>query len=78
MCLTRQYRLLAEEQDDSIGLPGNTLRFGKRRGVATPTRFHGTLELDPASTYLNDHLVTTMQQKLEFLRQAARMAGAAS
>lgn len=36
------------------------------------------LELDPASTYLNEHLVTTMQQKLEFLRQAARMAGAAS
>ncbi len=36
------------------------------------------LELDPASIYLNEHLATTMQQKLEFLRQAARMAGAAS
>ncbi len=45
------------------------------RAIAQARR---ALELDPASTYLNEHLVTTMQQKLEFLRQAARMAGAAS
>ncbi len=45
------------------------------RAIAQARR---ALELDPANTYLNEHLVTTMQQKLEFLRQAARMAGAAS
>ncbi len=45
------------------------------RAIAEARR---ALELDPASTYLNEHLVATMQQKLEFLRQAARMAGAAS
>ncbi len=45
------------------------------RAIAQARR---ALELDPASTYLNEHLVTTMQQKLELLRQAARMAGAAS
>ncbi len=45
------------------------------RAIAQARR---ALELDPASTYLNEHLVATMQQKLEFLRQAARMAGAVS
>ena len=33
---------------------------------------------DPASSYLNEYLAGTMRQKLEFLRQAASMAGAAS
>jgi anti-sigma factor RsiW len=33
---------------------------------------------DPASAYLHEHLAVTMRQKLEFLRQAARMAGAVS
>lgn len=32
------------------------------------------LEADPASAYLNAHLAETMQQKLELLRQAARLA----
>ncbi len=45
------------------------------RAIAQARR---ALELDPASIYLNEHLATTMQQKLEFLRQAARMAGAVS
>ncbi len=36
------------------------------------------LAQDPASTYLNEHLIATMQQKLEFLRRAAHMAGAVS
>lgn len=33
---------------------------------------------DPASAYLHEHLAVTMRQKLEFLRQAAQMAGAVS
>lgn len=33
---------------------------------------------DPASAYLNDYLAATMQQKLNFLRQAASMTQAAS
>ena len=36
------------------------------------------LALDPGSVYLNEHLAATMQQKLAFLRQAARMTGAVS
>ncbi|NIR46366.1 MAG: hypothetical protein GWN99_18145 [Gemmatimonadetes bacterium] len=36
------------------------------------------LAQDPASTYLHEHLVGTMRQKLEFLRQAAEMTGAVS
>jgi len=36
------------------------------------------LSQDPASEYLNEHLTATMQQKLDFLQQAARMAGAVS
>jgi anti-sigma factor RsiW len=34
--------------------------------------------LDPASSYLHEYLAGTMRQKLEFLRQAAQMAGAVS
>lgn len=33
---------------------------------------------DPASVYLNEYLAATMQQKLDFLRQAASMTQAAS
>lgn len=33
---------------------------------------------DPASIYLNEHLAATMRLKLEFLQQAAQMAGAVS
>ncbi len=33
---------------------------------------------DPASVYLNEHLASTMRQKLEFLRHAASVARAAS
>ncbi len=33
---------------------------------------------DPASTYLNDYLASTMRQKLEFLQRAAAMASASS
>ena len=36
------------------------------------------LEQDPASVYLNEHLASTMRQKLEFLRHAASVARAAS
>jgi hypothetical protein len=36
------------------------------------------LTLDPASIYLKEHLAATKRQKLEFLRQAAHMAGAIS
>lgn len=42
------------------------------------TQAQQALSRDPASTYLNEHLTATMQQKLNFLRQAARMAGAVS
>jgi hypothetical protein len=34
------------------------------------------LAADPASAYLNAHLADIMQQKLELLRQAARLAAA--
>lgn len=33
---------------------------------------------DPSSVYLNEHLAATMRQKLDFLRQAAQLAGAVS
>jgi predicted anti-sigma-YlaC factor YlaD len=36
------------------------------------------LAMDPASIYLREHLAATKRQKLEFLRQAALMAGAVS
>jgi anti-sigma factor RsiW len=36
------------------------------------------LARDPESIYLSEHLAATMQQKLEFLRQAAEMTSAAS
>jgi anti-sigma factor RsiW len=36
------------------------------------------LALDPGSTYLREYLAGTMRQKLEFLQQAAQMAGAIS
>ncbi len=36
------------------------------------------LAADPSSSYLNDHLSRTMRQKLEFLRRATALAGAAS
>ncbi len=71
-------RILAERRDL---LDEETVRVMEEnlliidRAIAQARR---ALEQDPASTYLNEHLVTTMQQKLEFLRQAARMAGAAS
>ena len=45
------------------------------RAIAQARR---ALAEDPASSYLNDYLAGTMRQKLEFLRQAAAMAGAAS
>jgi hypothetical protein len=34
------------------------------------------LAADPASAYLNAHLAETMRQKLELLRQAARLTAA--
>jgi anti-sigma factor RsiW len=37
---------------------------------------HRALAADPASPYLNAHLAETMKQKLELLRQAARLATA--
>jgi len=45
------------------------------RAIAQAQR---ALAEDPASIYLNEYLAATMRQKLEFLRQAAQMAGAAS
>ncbi|HSG82900.1 MAG TPA: zf-HC2 domain-containing protein [Gemmatimonadota bacterium] len=36
------------------------------------------IALDPASSYLHEYLAGTLRQKLEFLRQAAQMAGAVS
>jgi hypothetical protein len=36
------------------------------------------LAQDPASVYLNEYLAATMRQKLDFLRNAAAMARAAS
>ncbi len=45
------------------------------RAIAQAQR---ALALDPASIYLQEHLAATKRQKLEFLRQAALMAGAIS
>jgi anti-sigma factor RsiW len=45
------------------------------RAIAQAQR---ALAMDPASVYLQEHLATTKRQKLEFLRQAALMAGAVS
>jgi anti-sigma factor RsiW len=45
------------------------------RAIAQAQR---ALTQDPASIYLKEHLAATMRQKLEFLRQAAQMAGAVS
>lgn len=45
------------------------------RAIAQAQR---ALAQDPASVYLNEYLAATMRQKLEFLRQAAQMASAAS
>ena len=45
------------------------------RAIAQAQR---ALAQDPGSTYLHEHLAVTMRQKLEFLRQAAQMAGAVS
>ena len=40
------------------------------------TECRRALAADPASPYLNAHLAQTMKQKLELLRQAARLAAA--
>ncbi len=45
------------------------------RAIAQAQR---ALAQDPASVYLSEHLAATMQQKLEFLRRTARLAGAVS
>jgi len=45
------------------------------RAIAQAQR---ALAMDPASMYLKEHLAATKRQKLEFLRQAAQMAGAVS
>jgi len=45
------------------------------RAIAQAQR---ALAMDPASIYLQEHLAETKRQKLEFLRQAALMAGAVS
>ncbi|KPK57959.1 MAG: hypothetical protein AMS21_10965 [Gemmatimonas sp. SG8_38_2] len=45
------------------------------RAIAQAQR---ALAMDPASIYLQEHLAATKRQKLEFLRQAALMAGAVS
>jgi hypothetical protein len=45
------------------------------RAIAQAQR---ALAQDPGSTYLHEHLAVTMRQKLEFLRQAAQMAGTVS
>lgn len=45
------------------------------RAIAQARR---ALAQDPASSYLNEYLAGTMRQKLDFLRHAASMAGAAS
>lgn len=45
------------------------------RAIAEARR---ALAEDPSSIYLNEHLAATMRQKLEFLRQAAQLAGAIS
>lgn len=45
------------------------------RAIAQAQR---ALAMDPASIYLKEHLAATKRQKLEFLRQAALMAGAVS
>ncbi len=45
------------------------------RAIAQAQR---ALAQDPASAYLSEHLAATMQQKLEFLRRTARLAGAVS
>lgn len=45
------------------------------RAIAQARR---ALAHDPASSYLNEYLAGTMQQKLEFLRHAASMVGATS
>ena len=45
------------------------------RAIAQAQR---AISQDPASAYLHEHLAVTMRQKLEFLRQAAQMAGAVS
>jgi hypothetical protein len=41
---------------------------------AAITEARAALTADPANVYLNAHLANTMQQKLELLRQAARLA----
>ena len=45
------------------------------RAIAQAQR---ALALDPGSTYLREYLAGTMRQKLEFLQQAAQMAGSIS